>query len=173
MTVTTRDDWTMGFEGKLYVGEPGSIYISEMILCKNIKDVKITPAEFEEIDATLRRHGGNKAYLKGVKDIKISFTLANMITQTTTSEEGVITDESEDHPEDVKKILEALYSRKKAVTFLAIPKVNGKGLRGDFLVFGKEKTEGEDEAQVWECEAKPAAFGSNIIQVTSEDYIQE
>ena len=143
---------TMGFEGDLYIGPAGctSHTDTQMILAGSIKDPKYTYG-FSDVDATLRKHRGNKAYQKGILDVTISFSLPNLIHDDGT------------RPADTALLLEALRSRRMPLTIIMLDREGGEGPIGDFEIFGGEKSEESENAQMFEIEAKPSVASNRAV----------
>jgi hypothetical protein len=143
---------TMGFEGDLYVGPAGctSPTDPQMMLAGSIKDPKYSYG-YSEVDATLRKHRGNKAYQKGLLDVSVSFTLLNLY------------DDDGKRPADVALFLAALRSRRKPLTIIMLDKEGGEGIIGDFEVLSGDKSEGSEDAQAWDIECKPSVASSRKV----------
>jgi hypothetical protein len=164
MPERTSLDFVMGFEGNIYIGPAGSTLhtATGVVLFKNIKDPKIK-SSYEEVDATMRRHRGDKAYLHGMRDIEVSFTMFNIkdIVETI-NVDGEVTDTEIKRPADVQLAYDAMFTRNKAVTLFLIDKAGGEGFYGDALLFADEKKEESGEVQQWEVKAKPSAHGTGF-----------
>lgn len=117
-----------------------------MILAENIRNVKIAFAD-AEVDATLRRHKGNKAYLRGVRDFSAALDLANI-----KNDDGT-------RPADIQFLLNSRSSRRTMFTAFFLDEENGEGPFGDFIAFFGDGGDGDDEADKWSITLRPAAFG--------------
>ena len=146
---------TMGFEGDMYIGPAGctSHTDPQMMLAGSIKDPKYTYG-YSDVDATLRKHRGNKAYQKGILDVIISFTLPNL-----EHDDGT-------RPADVALILASLRNRRMPLTIIMLDKTGGEGPIGDFEIFGGEKSEESENPQTFEIEAKPSVAGRAVAWYT-------
>ena len=140
---------TMGFEGKFYVGPKGSTSPTGMILADSVRNPKYS-YKYSEVDATLRRHEGVKAYMKGLLDVSISFTLPNL------------KNDNGGRPADTALILESLKSRRQPIAICMLDEESGEGIIGDFELLGGDKSEEDENLQEWEVEAKPSASGRKV-----------
>lgn len=147
----------MGHEGRLYLGPagivplPGKTGVVELI---HVKDVKYTYS-FGQVDATMRKHRGTKASTKGALEISISFLVENVLIPGVGNAAGT-------RPEDVKKILDALFARHKPVSLLMLDQplaLGGTGPCGDFELFPSDKSETDDAVQEWSVAAHVSAEG--------------
>ena len=147
---------TMGFEGDMYIGPAGctSHTDPQMMLAGSVKDPKYTYG-YSDVDATLRKHRGNKAYQKGILDVIISFTLPNL-----EHDDGT-------RPADVALILASLRNRRMPLTIIMLDKDGGEGPIGDFEIFGGDKSEESENAQEFEIEAKPSVAGRAVDWYTA------
>jgi len=136
----------MGFEGKFYVGPAGSTSPANMTLADTVRNPKYS-YKFSDVDATLRRHMGIKAYIKGMLDVTVSFTLPIMINESSASH-ALITN--------------ALKSRRMPIAICMISDEDGEGIIGDFEVFGGDKSEEDENLQEFEVECKPSAAGRPV-----------
>ena len=139
----------MGFEGKIYVGPAGSRSPDSMILADSIRNPKYS-WKYSDVDATLRRHQGVKAFIKGMLEVAINFTLPNL-----KNEDG-------SRPPDIALMLESLKERRKPIAILMIDEEDGEGIVGDFELFGGDKSEEDENLQAWDIEAKPSAAGKKV-----------
>jgi len=138
---------TMGFEGAFYVGPRGgtSPDAVAMILAECIRNPKLTYS-YSEVDATLRRHQGVKAYQKGLLDVTITFTLVNLKPRTA----------------DLALMLNSMLGRRQPITIIMLDEAGGEGIIGDFELFGGDKTEEDEDVQAWEITARPSAAGRKV-----------
>ena len=136
----------MGFQGQFYVGPKGSTDPSTMILADTVRNPKYT-YQYGEVDATLRRHAGTKAYMKGLLDVSISFTLPIMQDESSPSH---------------ALILASLQSRKMPIAICMLDSEGGEGIIGDFELFGGDKSEEDENLQEFEVSAKPSAAGRKV-----------
>jgi hypothetical protein len=141
--------WVMNFEGKLYVGDPGKENITGLILVQNVRNVKISYND-AEVDATLRRHEGNKAYVRGVRDFSATMDLANI-----KNDDGT-------RPADIQFFLNSFQSRRKMFSAFFLDEENGEGPCGDFICFFGDGGDGDEEADKWSMTLRPAAFGRKV-----------
>jgi hypothetical protein len=141
----------MNFEGKLYIGpaEAQSPTGTGMILAENIRNVQIQYND-AEVDATLRRHEGNKAYVRGVRDFSATLDLANI-----KNEDGT-------RPADIAFLLNARDSRRFMFSAFFLDENNGEGPFGDFIAFFGNGGEGDEDADKWSLTLRPAAFGRKL-----------
>jgi hypothetical protein len=154
---------TLNFEGKLYIApysstspitspyasvtENGGFTLNTgAILAANIRNPQIHYAD-TEIDATLRRHLGNKAYVRGMRDFNATLELANLKLDNGT------------RPPDVALLLSALNDRRKLITAFFIDEELGEGPFGDFLLFFGDGGGEDDGVNMWNITMRPAAFG--------------
>ena len=114
----------MGFEGKIYVGPRGTTSLTNMILLEDVKDPTYT-YKFDEVEVNTRRHGGNKVYAKGLKDVGISFTLPNIKPAGPA----------------VALVLQALHNRRMPIAIAMLDEEGGEGPFGDFEILGGDKAE--------------------------------
>jgi len=135
-TTTSNDYMVMGFEGQFYV---------DGVLAESIRNPKYS-YQYSDVDATLRKHKGVKAYAKGMLDISVSFTLPNI----------------KPRQPDAVIILAALKDRRKTVKIKMLDEEGGEGIEGDFILLGGDKSEEDENVQEWEIEAKPAAAGNPV-----------
>ncbi|MDR1493140.1 MAG: hypothetical protein LBT05_10515 [Planctomycetaceae bacterium] len=144
-------DLFMGFEGKFYVGPSGkeSPTASGMILADSVRNPQYT-WQYTDVDATLRRHNGIKAYIKGMLDVSITFTLPNEKLA------------SGSRSADAQLILDALRNRHTPITIIMLDVTGGEGLIGDFELFSGDKSEEDENLQEWTIEAKPSAAGRAV-----------
>ena len=153
MPVTLTNTF-MAFEGNMYVGAAGSGAISPtgMTLAENVSELKLpAPGSFGEVEHTLKKHGGQKAYLKGQRDWVINFSVSKEYVETTVDN---VTTKS--YADDVQMILDALQSR-KPIHLLLEDFEGGEGPCGDFLLFGSEYDGSGEAAQIVQVTAKPYA----------------
>ena len=141
----------MGFEGKFYVGPAGceSPEDDGMVLADSIREPKYS-YEYSDVDATLRRHEGVHAHMKGILDVEVSFALPNL-----KNDDGT-------RPADTALILLSLRDRHLPLTVIMIDEEGGEGIIGDFEFFGGEKTEADDDLQAWDIVARPSAAGRKV-----------
>jgi hypothetical protein len=142
---------TMGFEGKFYVGPKGCKSPTDpgVILADSVRNPKYS-YKYGDVDATLRRHMGTKAYMKGMLDVGVSFTLPNL-----KNDDGT-------RPADTALILESMRERRQPLTIIMLDEEGGEGIIGDFELFGGDKSEEDENLQEWEIEAKPSAAGRKV-----------
>jgi hypothetical protein len=146
----------MGFEGKFYVGlyDPDDPCTSQddprMVLAESIRNPKYS-YKFDEVDVTLRKHRGTKAYQKGMLDISLSFSLPNMNDLPV-----------EQIPADAALILMSLRDRHMPLTIIMLDKEFGEGIIGEFELLGGDKSEEDANVQEFEIEAKPSAAGRKV-----------
>lgn len=146
----------MAFEGEIFFGTAGSDTIdsSQMTQGENVSELKLpAPGSYSEVEHTLKKHGGAKAYIKGLLDWVINFSISKEYTETN----GTRT-----FAPDVQLVLDAAKSRKPLRILLADYE-NGEGPVGDFLVFASEYDGSGDAAQIISCTAKPYA-GAGAVQ---------
>jgi hypothetical protein len=138
----------IGFEGKMYIGPAGKESPTDtgMILAENIKDPSFTYG-FTDIEATLRRHQGTKAYAKGELDIEITFNMPD------------VKDPDQARAPDTAILLESLKNRKSPITIIMLDETGGEGIIGDFELFSGDKSEENDDQQAFDVTAKPSAAG--------------
>jgi hypothetical protein len=149
---TTQDQYLlMGFEGKIYVGPAGCTSPTEsgMMLADSIRNPKYS-WKYSDVDATLRRHNGVKAFIKGMLEVGINFTLPNLKNTDGT------------RPSDVALMLQSLKERRCPITIIMIDEEDGEGIIGDFELFGGDKSEEDENLQAWDIEAKPSAAGRKV-----------
>lgn len=141
----------MGFEGNIYVGPAGKTKPDDegMMLADSIRNPKYG-WKYTDVDGTLRRHRGVKAYIKGMLDVVVNFTLPNL-----KNDDGT-------RPEDVALMLESLKNRRKPITIIMVDEEGGEGIIGDFELFGGDKSEEDENLQAWEIESKPSAAGRKV-----------
>jgi hypothetical protein len=141
----------MGFEGKMYVGPAGKTSPNDtgMVLADSIKDPQYS-YQYSEVDATLRRNNGRKAYQKGILDVSISFTLPNEVTT------------GSNRTADSQLILNSLRNRHQPITIIMLDHDGGEGLIGDFELFSGDKSEEGENLQEWTIEAKPSVEGRPV-----------
>ncbi|MDR1922796.1 MAG: hypothetical protein LBQ66_00360 [Planctomycetaceae bacterium] len=141
----------MGFEGNFYVGPVGLSTPNAvgMLLSESIREPKYG-YEYSDVDATLRRHRGRKAHMKGLLDVEITFTLPNE-----KNDDGT-------RPADTALILESLRGRHTPITIIMLDEEGGEGLIGDFELFSGDKSEADDDVQAWEITARPSAAGRKV-----------
>ncbi len=152
MTTPTLTNTLMAFEGNMYIGAAGSGSISTtgMTWAENISELKLpSPGSFGEVEHTLKKHKGQKAYQKGPRDWIISFNISKEYTTTTVDN---VTTRS--YASDVQMILNALQSR-QPIHILLEDFEGGEGPVGDFLLFGSDY--GDQDAQIIPVVAKPYA----------------
>ena len=150
----------MAFEGNMYVGAAGSGATSPtgMTLAENVSELKLpAPGSFGEVEHTLKKHKGQKAYLKGQRDWVLNFSVSKEYTVTTVDN---VTTKS--YAADVQMILNALQSR-QPIHILLEDFEGGEGPVGDFLLFGSEYEGSGEGAQIIQVTAKPYA-GAPAIQ---------
>lgn len=153
MTNTTEHEYLlMGFEGEIYIGPPGKSSPKDegMILADIIRNPKYS-LKYTDVDATLRRHKGTKAYIKGMLDLTINFTLPNL---------KKLADKS--RSPDVALLLTSLRERRSPLTIIMVDEEGGEGPMGDFELFGGDKSEEDENLQEWQVEAKPSAAGRQV-----------
>ena len=143
-TITNQNP-VMGFEGKIYVGPRGTTTLTNMILLEDVKDPTYT-YKFDEVEVNTRRHGGNKVYAKGMRDIGISFTLPNIKPAGPA----------------VALVLQALHNRRMPIAIAMLDEENGEGPFGDFEILGGDKAEDGSSMQELSVEAKPSVAGRKV-----------
>jgi hypothetical protein len=146
----------MDFEGKMYVGASGAAAPTDLILAENIRNVKIAYND-AEVDATLRRHEGNKAYVRGVRDFSVTLDLANI-----KNDDGT-------RPADIQFFLDSLNNRRKMFTAFFLDEAGGEGPFGDFICFFGDGNDGDEEAGKWSLTLRPAAFGRKVDWYTTTE----
>ena len=147
---------TMGFEGDIYVGPAGctSHTDPQMMLAGSVRNPKYSYG-YSDVDGTLRKHRGSKAYAKGMLDVIISFILPNLRHADGT------------RPADTALILASLRSRRMPITIIMLDIDGGEGPIGDFEIFNGDKSEEDENAQEFEIEAKPSAAGRKVDWYTA------
>jgi hypothetical protein len=125
-----------------------------MMLADSIRNPKYSWG-YSEVDATLRRHEGAKAYMKGMLEVSISFTLPNEKNTDGT------------RPPDTTLLLKAMRERHYPITIIMVDEANGEGPVGDFELFGGDKSEEDENLQAWEIDAKPAGAGRKVDWYTT------
>ena len=144
----------MAFEGKMEVGSTiGTAGDSSLIVAENVSEIKVNIGSFSEVEHTLKKHGGVKAYLKGLREDQLTFTLSMEYT----TNNGARTLAS-----DVQIIMAALRSR-TPIRIRLSDYDGGEGPVGDWLLWGGEASLDGDEAQQIQVTAKPYA-GSDAIK---------
>jgi hypothetical protein len=142
-----------GFEGKLYIADiqyQCTIHTdTHVLLAEKIREPKYS-YQYANIDATMRVHKGTKAYTKGVLDISIAFTLP------------IVKNDNGSYPTDTALMMECLLNRNKPITIFMLDEQNGKGIWGDFELYGGEKSEADDDLQAWDVTAYPSAVGRGV-----------
>jgi hypothetical protein len=146
----------MGFEGVIYIGPAGKTAINDtsMILADSIREPKYS-VEYSDVDATMRKHQGIKAHMKGILDFEITFTLPNLKNSDGT------------RPTDTALILSSLQARQMPLTIFMLDEASGEGIMGDFEIFGGNKTEADEDVQAWEITARPSAAGRHVTWYTT------
>lgn len=141
---------TYAWESELYIapGGSGRNSLAGAVRAENIKELKVTPATFSELENTLKKHQGDKAYVKGQRDVQVTFTLS--------CEYSPGTGDSREYAPDVQMILDAIAERNHPLCLFSITPY-GHGFVGDFLVFGGEVTQDGDEIMNIPCTCKPYA----------------
>ena len=167
MTTPTLTNTLMGFEGNMYVGAAGSGATSSsgMTLAENVSELKLpAPGSYGEVEHTLKKHKGQKAYQKGMRDWIINFSVSKerVTTTTTSSDNPPVTTTTTSYAPDVQMILDALHSR-TPIHLLLEDFEGGEGPVGDFLLFGSEYSGSGEEAQIVPIVAKPYA-GAPAVQ---------
>lgn len=141
----------MAFEGQIYFGEAGSGSVdkSTMTLGENIQELKLpAPGSYGEVEHTLKKHQGAKAYLKGLLDWVLNFSISKEYAEGTDGERT--------YAADVQLVLDAARSR-TPIRILLEDYDGGEGPVGDFLIFASEYEGSGEAAQVISCTAKPYA----------------
>ncbi len=149
---TIQDQYLlMGFEGKIYVGPAGKTSPKDegMMLADSIRNPKYS-WKYTDTDATLRRHGGVKAFIKGMLEVVVNFELPNLKNNDGT------------RPADIALMLHSLKNRRAPITIIMVDEEDGEGIIGDFELFGGDKSEEDENLQAWDVEAKPSAAGRKV-----------
>ncbi|GHT42981.1 hypothetical protein FACS189443_6520 [Planctomycetales bacterium] len=164
---------TMNFEGVLYLAPYSSstplvspygnsvntesetiTLASGVIRAENVRNVKLSYSD-TEVDATLRRHRGNKAYARGMRDFNATLDIANVKNSNGT------------YPPDVALFLGSLDNRRKMFTAFFLDEELGTGPFGDFLVFFGDGGDGDDDIDKWSATLRPATFGRALDVFTT------
>lgn len=163
--MSTNTTTMMAFEGRIAFGAAGSdeLDIDALTEGENVQEMKIpAPGSYGEIEHTLKKHKGQKAYLKGLLDWILTFTMSKEYTEAA----GVRT-----YAADVQLVLDALRSR-EPIHIVMADYEGGEGPAGDFLLFGSEYDGSGEAAQVISITAKPFAgagpvkFQKNGVEAT-------
>ena len=141
--------WIMNFEGKLYVGASGAAAPTALILVENVRNVKLSYSD-AEVDATLRRHEGNKAYVRGVRDFSATMDLANI-----KNDDGT-------RPEDIQFFLDRFHDRRLMFSAFFLDEEGGEGPFGDFICFFGDGGDGDEDLDKWSLTLRPAGFGRKV-----------
>ena len=146
----------MAFEGKMEIGSTiGTAGDASLIEAENISEIKVNIGAYTEIEHTLKKHGGTKADLKGMREDQLTFTLSMEYTQAANSTTRTLAS-------DVQIIMTALRSR-TPIRIRLSDYAGGEGPVGDWLLWGGETSLDGDEAQQISVTAKPYA-GSDAIK---------
>lgn len=145
----------MAFDGDIYFGAAGSdeLDVAQLTKGENVQDLKLpAPGSYGEVEHTLKKHRGQKAYLKGVIDWILSFSISKEYTEA----EGVKT-----YAPDVQLVLNAAKSR-LPLHIVLTDSDGGEGPAGDFLIFASEYEGSGEAAQIVPVTAKPYAGAAAI-----------
>jgi hypothetical protein len=139
----------MEFEGKMYVGEAGATATTGLTLVENVKNVKLSYSD-AEVDATLRRHEGNKAYIRGIRDFSVTLDLANIKNDNGT------------RPADIQFFLSSMENRRYMFSAFFLDENGGEGPFGDFVCFFGDGNDNDEEGGKWSLTLRPAGFGRKL-----------
>ena len=143
----------MAFEGKMEIGSTiGTAGDASLIEAENVSEIKVNIGTYTEIEHVLKKHKGAKAYLKGLREDQLTFTLSKEYTGTTTRTLAP----------DVQIVMNALRSR-TPIRIRLSDYDGGEGPVGDWVLWGDGTSLDGDEAQQISVTAKPYA-GSDAIK---------
>lgn len=144
----------IGFECNVYYGTSGGDNTTApSTLMQYIFDPKYG-LQYGEVAVNLRKHAGQKTYMKGNKDLVVTFNIADVYNADGT------------RPTEITTIVNAGMSRNTPVKLFFANKVSGEGPCCDFELWLGEKATDDEGIQYWPVTAKPWAGGEAIAWIT-------
>jgi hypothetical protein len=153
---------TYAWEGDMFIGDPkGSRQsLAGLLRADNIADLKTSLGNFTELENTLKKHKGNKAYVKGMQDTIVTFVLSLEYIEGPGG--------TRVYAPDVKMILDSMRTRNKPLLIILPRWEHGDGPAGTFEIWGSELPMAGDETQKISCTAKPYAGAEPVEWFTPE-----